>query len=89
MARTYWPDDNPLGKSLTIGPAAPLEIVGVAKDTSHNSLSNKAEPLVYVSLYQRGDESVSLIVRTSVEPKSLVASMQREIKELVSRPSMF
>jgi ABC-type antimicrobial peptide transport system permease subunit len=71
-----------MGKSLSLGPGAPYEIVGVAKDTSYNSLSNKSEPLVYVSLYQRGAESVSLIVRTSVEPKSLVATMQREIKEL-------
>ena len=82
MARTYWPDDNPLGKSVTIGPGAPYEIVGVAKDTSYNNLNNTLEPLVYVSLYQRGDESVSLIVRTSVEPQLLVAAMQREIMEL-------
>jgi predicted permease len=80
MARTYWPDENPLGKFLQMD--QPYEVVGVASDGPSNSLGSASEPLLYVSLYQRPEENVSLIVRTSGEPKTMISAVQREIKEL-------
>ena len=80
MARTYWPDENPLGKVLQMD--QPYEVVGVASDGPYNSSGPAAEPQVYLSLYQRSDEKVSLIVRTSGEPKTMISAVQREIKEL-------
>ena len=40
------------------------------------------ESLFYVSLYQRRDENVSLIVRTSGEPKTMIGTVQGTLKEL-------
>src|SRR5258705_6747162 len=80
MARTYWPDENPLGKVLQMD--QPYEVVGVASDGPYSSSGPASEPQVYLSLYQRPDEKVSLIVRTSGEPKTMISAVQREIKEL-------
>lgn len=80
LARAYWPNENPLGKLLNMG--VPHEIVGVAKDSPYNSLGRSSEPYIYTWLYQRTDENVSLIVRTSGEPKTMISAVQREIKEL-------
>lgn len=80
MARTYWPGENPLGKFLHMD--QPYEVVGVASDGPYNSSGPASEPHLYVSLYQRRDENVSLIVRTSGEPRTMISAVQREVKEL-------
>jgi len=81
MARTYWPGENPLGKTLHMS-GAPHEIIGVVKDSAYNSFGKTSEPYLYAWLYQRlDDEKVSLIVRTATEPRTMIASVQREIKE--------
>jgi len=80
MARTYWPDENPLGKLLRID--KPYEVVGVVKDNPYRGLGEVSEPHLYLWLYQRPDEKVSLIIRTSGEPQTMIGAVQREIKEL-------
>jgi macrolide transport system ATP-binding/permease protein len=80
MARTYWPNENPLGKFLQM--SQPYEVVGVASDGPNNSLGPAPEPQFYVSLYQSGEESVSLIVRTAGEPKTMISAVQRVTQEL-------
>jgi putative ABC transport system permease protein len=82
MVRALFPDENPLGKTLNSGPGLTYEIIGVAKDSPYNNLGKAAEPYLYLSLYQRETDAVSLLIRTSVEPKSMIAGVQREIKEL-------
>jgi predicted permease len=80
MARTYWPGENPLGKLLQMD--KPYEVVGVVKDSPYRGLGEVSEPHLYLWLYQRPDEKVSLIVRTSGEPQTMISAIQREIKEL-------
>jgi predicted permease len=80
MARTYWPDENPLGKLLHTN--QPYEVVGVASDGPYNSSGQASAPYLYVSLYQHPEENVSLVVRTSGEPKTMISAVQREVKEL-------
>ena len=82
MARTFWPDENPLGKRLQMGRAA-YEIIGVVKNSPYNGLGTAPGPYIYAWLYQRpDDENVSLIVRTSAPPETMVTAIQRDIKEL-------
>jgi macrolide transport system ATP-binding/permease protein len=81
MARKYWPNENPLGKLLDMH-GGKHEIVGVAKDSPYNSLGKASEPYIYVSLYQRTNENVSLIVRSSAAPKNMISLVQQEIKGL-------
>src|SRR4029079_172320 len=74
--------ENPLGKTLHMS-GAPHEIIGVVKDSAYNGFGKTSEPYLYAWLYQRlDDEKVSLIVRTATEPRTMIASVQREIKEL-------
>jgi macrolide transport system ATP-binding/permease protein len=80
MARTYWPNENPLGKVLQMD--QPYEVVGVASDGPYNSSGPASESHFYVSLYQSRDENVSLIVRTSGEPKTMIGTVQGVVKEL-------
>lgn len=88
MANTFWPNENPLGKQIKMG--EPYEIIGVAKDSSYNSFGKTSEPYLYLWLYQDAeDANVSLIVRTSGEPKTMIPVIQRDIKELGGNLPMF
>jgi putative ABC transport system permease protein len=84
MARRFWPGESPVGKRITIwrDEKFPREIVGVVGDTR----SNPAEPAgaqMYVPYAQDPNwASLSLVVRTSADPSSLVAAARNEVHAL-------
>ena len=81
LARTLWPGQNALGKTLRTGPNV-SEVIGVVRSSAYNGFGKEAEPYLYVPLYQDLDNTVSLIVRTSGEPRAMMGPVQREIKAL-------
>jgi predicted permease len=87
MARTYWPDGDVVGKRFKVGgPAAPrpwLTVVGVVGDIRQMGLDAPAKPEMYLPYqqvtYQQWFAPGYLVIRTSVEPQSLVAAVRREV----------
>ncbi len=72
LARTWWAGEEALGKTLWIGctPAtrAPLQVVGVARDTRY-ALDVAAEPAYYVARQQdRKTSTFALILQTEGKP---------------------
>jgi putative ABC transport system permease protein len=55
------------------------EIVGVIGDVKHLGFDREADPAVYVPFAQQPIPLVSLAVRTTVDPASLAASLQRAV----------
>jgi putative ABC transport system permease protein len=80
MANSLWPNENPLGKTLHMSGEL-FEIIGVARDNPYNNLGNSKEPYLYTWLYQDLDENVSLIVRTSPAPGTMIGAVQLAVKE--------
>ena len=79
MARRFWPDGrNPLGQHLTLGLISnePREVVGIVSDVKLHGLDAR-EPVaaVYVPLTQMPDNWQSVVVRTSVPPRSVTPSV--------------
>jgi len=66
MARRYWPDEDPVGKRLTVvsqgGPTS-REIVGVIADVRHGGLATLPRVEVYVPLSQDPWSFATLVVR--------------------------
>lgn len=82
-ARRYWPGESAIGKRLDFG-ARPMTIVGVAGSVRHGSLSDEAEPHVYMPLLQRHERELYGIVRVTGDPlrvagdvRAIVASLDR------------
>jgi putative ABC transport system permease protein len=82
----YFQDRDPLGKQVQLdtpgSPAAWSEIVGVVSDVKSYSEDPRIEPEVYEAYLQRPVASISLMLRSTVEPKSLAASLRQLIARI-------
>lgn len=84
FAKTYWPDQDPIGKRIRLdkpdGPAA--EIVGVAR-TGHYLLVNETpQPYVYVPYQQNPRSQMTLIVQSMGDPASLATPLREAVRSL-------
>ena len=83
MARRYWPNENPLGRRISLGfYAAPVvrEVVGVVADIRHASLDAPPEATVYLPHAQAPVGDLNILVRTRDEPRGY----ERQIKRVVA-----
>jgi len=81
LAARLWPNEDALGKRVSVaGPKGPfLEVVGVARDSKYRTLSETPRPYVYLPLSQSYDPKMTLIVRTTGEPKAITPIVREQI----------
>ena len=80
LAREFWPNDNPVGKHVTVGRSTvPAEVVGVAADIKNKGLEQNTQPQLYLPFPQLAWGDMNLLVRTAVPPRSVVASVRAQI----------
>lgn len=83
MARTFFPNQNPLGKRLGFnGPhsSGDVEVVGLVRDTKHHLLESGPPEAVYIPYTQAaaGDYGqMNLVCRTSGDPAGVIAALRR------------
>jgi predicted permease len=84
FARRYWPDQDPIGKRVTMGNrnGTPAQVVGVVKDGKYVTLGEDPTPFFYVPFLQRYESDATLHVRTTGDPRALVETMRREVQAL-------
>jgi predicted permease len=84
LAEQFWPGENPIGKRLRSGNtgAKTLEVVGVAKNGKYQTLGELPGLIVYYPISQVYSSDAALVARTSVDPKSMIASVRNEVSKL-------
>jgi putative ABC transport system permease protein len=88
LAQTIFPGENVIGKRITFGNVddnqQPVwwEIVGVAANVRSLELREEPESELYFSASQTIWPSMSLVVRSSVEPGSLSGSVRQIVNEV-------
>jgi putative ABC transport system permease protein len=85
FARRYWPGDEAVGKRLGFddGPQQNWwEIIGVTGNVKHQRLDAETNPEVYFAEAQSPGSYISLVVRTSAEPASMVGAVREQIQAL-------
>jgi putative ABC transport system permease protein len=75
-AQRFWPNDNPLGKrvTLTMMSKEPAEVIGVVREVKTGALDDSdanAETAVYAPAAQFAFGGSMLVVRTAVAPETL------------------
>ena len=84
-ARFYFGGRNPVGVDVRFPfgkEKPPYQIVGVVKDSRHNSLRQDAPRLIYVPVFQAIDElrSLTLAIRTAGDPSALAPTVTKEAR---------
>ena len=87
MARTFWPNEDPVGKRFGIGEieSGPrwFNIVGVVKDVRQMQLTADPKPQAYLTYLQVGFfDSRDLVVKTDVDPASMAATIRNAVWEI-------
>ena len=78
MAKELWPGRSPLGERIKIGPAENepwLTIVGVVGDVHNTRLEAQPDFSTYEPFAQRSRDTMTIVVRTSLDPHSLEESV--------------
>ncbi len=86
-ARRFWPDQNPLGKKLTLTMITkePAEVIGVVREVKLGALDASladSETAVYAPTRQYPYSGSTIVVRTTIEPGSLSQELIRAIESV-------
>jgi putative ABC transport system permease protein len=94
MANKYWPNENPIGKTIEVYRAVVertaegehvqfkphmIEIVGVVGDVRQLGLDTPPDPELFMLYTQWPSSEMSLVLRTASEPSSLIPIAKKEI----------
>jgi predicted permease len=83
FARTYWPDENPLGKRFKQARAdAPwmITVVGVIANARTDSLAEACVPQVYLDLYQSKEKHLAIFLRGNLDAGAIPDQLRRQVQ---------
>jgi putative ABC transport system permease protein len=94
MARKLWAGDDPIGKRVRFynssGEQRPWRsVVGIVQDVKQYGLDQPGATAMYETLAQFPTTAVTLVVRTAVDPSTMVAAIRREILALDPDQAVF
>jgi predicted permease len=81
-ARREWPGQDPMGREAEgIGPAV-TRVIGVLSDVHETSVEEAANPEVFVPITQGTPEGGELVVRSTLAPGALAASLMSTLRSM-------
>jgi predicted permease len=84
-ARTYFPNENPIGQRFgsSLETTGQLEIVGVLRDAKYDSVRDAAPPTMYVPFLQNAARGFGMFeVRTAGNPTGVVGGVRDTIRQI-------
>jgi putative ABC transport system permease protein len=84
VSQRYWPGENPVGRFIDMPAfgAGRCKIVGVVADIHQANLNEDPSPGIYVPYTQEPMPWQTLVIRTKIDPISLVPAVRREVSIL-------
>jgi len=84
FVRTYWPNEDPIGKKIRFGShkekdAVVLEVVGVVRHVKNYGVDQPSRVETYVSYQQDPVPSFSLVLRTRSDPGRLADAVRKAV----------
>jgi predicted permease len=80
-ARVYWPGEDAVGKILMRGKEED-HVIGVVDDVHEENVESGAGSQIYYPFTQQGPDDAQLVIRTSLPPAALAASVLHTLREL-------
>jgi predicted permease len=90
MVRSYWPDEEPIGKRFRFKPSDPwLTVVGVVGNIRRQGIEQPIAPQVFLPHRQGEGNMMDVIVRTTGDPAKVAALVRSEIQALDKNVAKF
>lgn len=82
LARTYWPNDEPIGKRFKFGDqdSAWTTVVGIVGDAHTESVAESGMPKLYVSAYQRPSKNLAIFLRGHFDIASTSIAVRQNVQ---------
>ena len=91
MAKRYWPQLDPIGKTLRLrdrsGPV--LQVVGVARDGKYGQIAETPQPYLFLPFAQRFRSMMTMVVLAKGDPATLAAPIRAEVQALGATVPIF
>ena len=88
-ANRYWPGQDPLGKRLSLWGHTPFTVVGLVKNSKHQFMNERPEPMIYMSFFQQADNETIVQVKTRGNPADIAPAVERAIHAVDGRIPVF
>ena len=84
FARTYWPNQDPLGKRFKgTKPDSPrITVVGLIANARTESLSEASIPKIYLDLYQTGGKRLAIFLRGHLDAAAIPAEVREQVQSV-------
>jgi putative ABC transport system permease protein len=87
-AKQFWPDEDPIGKHLTVGMPDEValygkpvsrEIIGIVGNIKHQELNGDFQPEIYFPAWQLPADNMALVVRGPAAAENLINGMRSAV----------
>ncbi len=84
FAKLYWHGASPIGKQIRPQGSKGkwIKVVGLTRDEKHYGLDQKMNPGVFLPLRGWAMDSVHIVLRSSIEPRSLIAPAREVLRQM-------
>jgi putative ABC transport system permease protein len=84
FAKTFWPEESPLGKHVKFGTLSNtkepwMEVVGVVNHVKNYGVDQTSRVELYLPYYQSPVDALTLLVRTDASPRSLAPAVRQAV----------
>jgi predicted permease len=87
-ARRYWPGEDVIGKKLMVW-GRPFAVVGVVRNTKHQFMNERPEPMIYISYFQEADRETIVQVKTTGNPADMGEAVEGAIHQVDAQLPVF
>lgn len=84
FARTYWPNDNPIGRRIKLGRSAAnwTTIIGILADARTESLDAQPAPQIFINGFQRRSKDLVILLRGHLDAASIPVQLRAQVQSI-------
>jgi predicted permease len=88
LAQQLWPNGDAVGKRMKLQWDT-MQIVGVVDEMRYWAMTDMNRPLIFYPLAQHFQQSVTIVVRTGMDPTQITASVKQAVAQLDPEMSVY